>query len=88
MNAAQTRLDSSAHNIANVETKGFKRQEVNQVEQKDGGVAASVNTSSVEGAALETDMIAQLQAKNAFLANLAVFKTSNQMSGALLDQRA
>jgi flagellar hook protein FlgE len=88
MNAAQTRLDSSAHNIANVKTKGFKRQEVNQVEQKDGGVAASVNTSSVEGAALETDMIAQLQAKNAFLANLAVFKTSNQMSGALLDQRA
>ena len=30
---------------------------------------------------------AQLQAKNSFLANLAVFKTSNQMAGALLDQK-
>jgi hypothetical protein len=32
-------------------------------------------------------MVAQLQAKNAFLANLAVFKTSNAMAGALLDRQ-
>lgn len=88
MHAAQTRLDSSAHNIANTETTPFRRQEVVQTEQKDGGVSTSLSKSSMEGASLETDMVAQLQAKNAFLANLAVFKTSSQMTGALLDQKA
>nr|WP_295774589.1 flagellar basal body protein [Rhodoferax sp.] len=88
MNAAQTRLDSAAHNVANTETTPFRRQEVIQIEQKDGGVSTALGKSSVEGAALETDMVAQLQAKNTFLANLAVFKTSNQMAGALLDQKA
>jgi flagellar hook protein FlgE len=88
INAAQTRLDSSAHNVANTETTPFRRQEVIQTEQKDGGVSTSLGKSAVEGSALETDMVAQLQAKNAFLANLAVFKTSNQMAGALLDQKA
>ena len=88
MNAAQTRLDSAAHNIANTETTPFRRQEVVQAEQKDGGISTSLSKSAVEGSALETDMVAQLQAKNAFLANLAVFKTSNQMTGALLDQKA
>jgi len=87
MLAAQTRLDASAHNVANTETTRFRRQEVVQTEQKDGGVSASLRQSTNEGSALETDMVAQLQAKNAFLANLAVFKTSSQMTGALLDQK-
>ena len=88
MRAAQTQLDSAAHNVANVQTTPFRRQEVTQTEQKVGGVATSVGKSPDQGVALETDMVAQLQAKNAFLANLAVFKTSNQMAGALLDQKA
>ena len=88
MIAAQTRLDSSAHNVANLETTPFRRQEVNQAERKGGGVTAATGKSPHQGAALETDMVAQLQAKNAFLANLAVFKTSNQMVGALLDKTA
>ena len=88
MNAAQTRLDSAAHNVANTETKAFRRQEVIQTEQQEGGVSTALSKSTTEGAALETDMVAQLQAKNAFLVNLQVFKTSNQMAGALLDQKA
>jgi len=32
--------------------------------------------------------LTQLQAKHAFLANLAVFKTSDKMAGALLDNTA
>ena len=88
MIAAQTRLNTSAHNIANAETSPFRRQEVTQIEQQDGGVNAAVRQSTTQGSALETDMVAQLQAKNAFLANLAVFKTSSQMTGALLDQKA
>jgi hypothetical protein len=32
-------------------------------------------------------MVSQLQAKNAFLANLAVFRTHNKMMGTLLDKK-
>lgn len=88
MNAAQTHLNSSAHNIANLGTEGFRRQEVLQSEQTGGGVAASLTRAATEGPALEADVVEQLQAKNSFLANLAVFKTSNKMAGALLDKTA
>jgi flagellar basal body rod protein FlgC len=88
MNAAQTQLDSSAHNIANSSTPEFRRQQVVQTEQKDAGVSTSLTKAADAGHALESDLVAQLQAKNAFLANLAVFKTSNQMAGALLDKTA
>ena len=88
MNAAQTTLNSSAHNVANMNTSGFRRQEVVQSAQASGGVSTSLTTASAAGASLETDVVAQLQAKNSFLANLAVFKTSDKMAGALLDMKA
>lgn len=87
MNAAQTQLDAAAGNVANAQTPGYRRREVQQGPQADGGVSTQVVRSAQSGASLETDMVAQLQAKNAFLANLAVFKTSNAMAGALLDKR-
>jgi flagellar hook protein FlgE len=34
---------------------------------------------------MESDLVGLLQAKNGFLANLAVFRTSHQMMGSLLD---
>jgi hypothetical protein len=71
-----------------VSTPAFRRQEIIQTEQINGGVATAISHSANEGSALEIDMVAQLQAKNAFLANLAVFKASNQMAGALLDDKA
>lgn len=88
MNAAQVQLQSSAHNIANNSTEGFKRQEVNLQAQAGGGVTASVSKRAEAGSALEKYVINQLSAKNAFLANLAVFKRSNEMAGALLDTKA
>jgi flagellar hook-associated protein FlgK len=88
MNAAQVHLQSSAHNIANNSTEDFKRQEVDQQAQQGGGVTASVSKRANVGADLAKDMVEQLAAKNAFLANLAVFKRSNEMAGALLDTKA
>ena len=86
MNAAQTRLQASSHNIANLETSAFNRQEVAQNTRAGGGTYATVsNSTGGNGAALETDMVQQLQAKNSFLANLSVFKTSNAVLGTLLD---
>jgi flagellar basal body rod protein FlgG len=88
MNAAQTQLQASAHNVANLATSGFRRQEVVQTAQSGGGVSTQTVQAAVVGSSLETDVVAQLQAKNSFLANLAVFKTSNTLMGALLDQKA
>ncbi|MDD2882428.1 MAG: flagellar basal body protein [Rhodoferax sp.] len=88
MNAAQATLNSSAHNIANMNTAGFRRQEVFQTAQSEGGVSASLTAAAAPGPSLVTDVVAQLQAKNSFLANLAVFKTSDKMAGTLLDKSA
>lgn len=88
MQAAQASLNSSAHNVANLTTPNFRREEVALSAQVGGGVNVSHQQSRVQGASLEADVVAQLQAKNAFLANLAVFKSSNQMAGALLDKTA
>ena len=88
MNAAQTTLSSSAHNVANMNTSGFRRQEVVKSSQAGGGVSTSLTTVRTEGASLEADVVTQLQAKNAFLASLAVFKTSDKMAGALLNLKA
>ena len=88
MNAAQALLDASANNIANANTPGYRRQEVAQSAQAGGGVSTAFTKSNSQGATLETDVVSQLQAKNAFLANLAVFKTSDKLAGALLDHKA
>ena len=88
MQAAQTQLGAAANNVANADTPGYRRQTAKQTAQPGGGVTATVVAAQQPGASLEADVVAQLQAKNAFLANLAVFKTSNQMAGALLDKSA
>ena len=85
MNAAQAALGAASHNIANLGTAGFRREQVRQSAAADGGVTTSRMQSPQEGNALETDLVGQLAAKSHFLANLAVFKTNDRMMGALLD---
>lgn len=85
MSAAQLRLQTSAHNIANLGTDGFRRQQVQQASNPLGGVRASVAQAQRPGPSLEADVVAQLQARNDFLANLAVFRASDRMTGSLLD---
>ena len=85
MNAAQAGLRTSAHNIANLGTDGFRRQQVVAAEGVNGGVTTTVTRAEDPGASLETDMVGLLQSKNAFLANLSVFRTSDRMMGSLLD---
>lgn len=87
MRAAQTSLDTSAHNIANLGTEGFHRQQVVQQEAPGGGVNTQIKRAETAGESLEEDVVAQLQAKNAFLANLKVFKTASKMAGTLLDEK-
>lgn len=88
MQAAQTQMNVAAHNVANVNTEGFRRQQVLLTPQAQGGVTSTVANAEVPGSSLEADLVSQLQAKNAFLANLAVFKTQDNMAGTLLNERS
>ena len=88
MQAAQAAMNATAHNVANLQTPEFRRQEVLQTERPGGGVDAEIRRVDEEGAALEIDLVAQLQAKNAVLANLAVFRTADRLAGAVLDTYA
>ena len=85
MQAAQTTLDASAHNIANLGTSGFRREQVAQQSTATGGVETTVMPASVPGHAPETDLVALLQARSAFQLNLVVFKTDERMLGSLLN---
>jgi flagellar basal body rod protein FlgC len=85
MNAAQTVLSASAFNIAKLGADSFRRQQVEQTSVAPAGVSALLGRAAVPGDAMVTDLVDMLQAKNAFLANLAVFKTSAKLAGTLLD---
>jgi flagellar basal body rod protein FlgC len=84
MNAAQTSMSASAFNIANPGIDGSRREQVQQSTVSPAGITANVGHAVRTGDDSVTDMVGMLQAKNAFLANLAVFKTGAGMTGTLL----
>jgi flagellar hook-associated protein FlgK len=88
LQAAQEAARASAHNIANAETEDFRRVEVTQQAREGGGVDTHTRRAGTPGSALEQDVVDQLKARNAFLANLAVFRRADRMAGALFDLEA
>jgi flagellar hook protein FlgE len=88
MSAASAAMGVSAHNLANQSTGDFRRQQLSQSSVDHGGVAVKISAAAAPGHQLEHDVVAQLTAKHAFLANLAVFRTSDAMAGSLLNLRA
>lgn len=88
LQASQTQLAASAHNIANLNTPDFKRQTVQAVTVAPAGVKTTVATEREPGPALVRDVVDQMQATHSFAANLAVFQSQDKMMGALLNLRA
>lgn len=94
MRAAQARLDSSAHNVANVQTPGFRRQQVTQSEgAAGGGVDAQVQQAGQSGgpdgfADLAGDLVEQRMSLYSFAANLRTVQTQDELLGTLLDTKA
>jgi flagellar hook protein FlgE len=86
--AASTRLDVAAHNIANAQTPDFKRQVVHQASQETAGVVTTVGKSEEIGADLAADLVEQMSASYAYKANLRTIQTQDQMMGSLLDVKA
>ena len=83
--AAQTRLAASAHNVANLNTPGFRRDEVRAQADPNGGVRVSVQQAQRPGADLVRDVVEQKAAAYAFKANLQVLKTERTTTGSLFD---
>jgi len=84
--AALTNLGAAAHDIANLNTPNFRRQQVQQASEP---VAADVTTTPSRAAELgdatDTDVVGELPVKNSFLASLTVFREQDKMMGALLN---
>lgn len=85
LNAASLQLQSSAHNIANAQTPGFRRQLVQQSAEPSGGVRATVSQAAVPGEALAEDIVGQMVASVVYRANLQTLRTERDLTGTLLD---
>lgn len=93
MRAAQTRLDTTAHNVANAQTPSFKRQVVQQSAVPDaGGTQTQVLRENVEQTGdqgqLARDMVEQRGALHSYAANLKTIQIKDQILGSLLDTKA
>lgn len=89
LQAAQLRLSSSAHNVANLNTPGFTRQQVQQqAVPASGGVRAHTAQAPRAGVGLEAEAVEQMSATYAFKANALVLRVSDEVAGTLLDARS
>ena len=93
MRAAQTRLDTAAHNVANAQTPGFRRHRVEQTAvPQAGGVETQVLRENAAQAGdlahLAEDLVAQRMSLYSFAANLKTVQTEDRMLGSLIDRRA
>lgn len=88
LRVAQQRLDASAHNVANQQTPGFRRQQVQQQSLPDNGGVQAQTARAAPGMQLEQEAVEQISASYAYLANLQVLRTNDRMAGSLLDERA
>ena len=88
MNAASLSLNSAAHNIANLQTPGFRRQLTQQATLPEGGVSVTFDRAAQAGDALAEDIVGQMLAGYAFKANLLTLQTNDRMLGSLLDLKA
>lgn len=85
MSAAMGGMQVAAHNIANGSVDGFRRQRAEAMTGAGGGVELRLGQADEAGDALAADMVGLLQSKNAFLANLSVFKRADEAFGKLLE---
>lgn len=89
LRAATLRLDTSAHNVANAQTPGFRRHEVQATARAaSGGVDAHVERSAQQGVSLEQEAVDQMAAVLSFKANAKVIETMDHTLGRWLDERA
>ncbi|MBR7777426.1 flagellar basal body protein [Undibacterium rugosum] len=101
MRAAQTALDVSSHNIANMNTQGFKPQQIIQSENGTGGVSTAIRASATEsaetantseiaasGTDAATEVVNSLRFRATFDLNAKMVKTADELLGTLVNTKA
>jgi flagellar hook protein FlgE len=99
MKSYQTALDTSAHNVANASTNGFKPQTVQFQEQVNGGVQTNISQAGAQAAAnaqgdassetdLTSEIVNQIQYQAGFNFSAKMVKTADQMLGTLINLKA
>jgi flagellar hook protein FlgE len=91
---SQTRMDVTAHNVANVNTPGFAQSTVEQAEVRPEGVriASITKTPNSNPALSNTDLAEaakeEIVNKDTLAADVNVIKAKDRMLGTLLDMVA
>lgn len=88
LQAAQARLGSAAHNVANTQTEGFQRYNTTTQAVPSGGVQAQTGRMPQPGADWAQDTVERISATYSFQANLKTLQTADSMLGVFLDTRA
>ena len=86
MLASQTAATTTANNIANVSTPGYKRQVTSMTAQETGGVSAKVSMSASDGdnnVDLATEAVNMKEAEISYKANASVWEAGADMWDAL-----
>lgn len=93
-------ISVSAHNTANINTDGFKKQRTSLSESNTGGITlkreestepgplyrhADGNMVEASNVDLSEEIIRQISAKHLFSANIVVFKTADKMEKGIID---
>ena len=91
----QTKTDVIAHNVANINTEGFKPKTVHLKEnnysniddktQVGSGVSVDAITENQGTANLATEFTELIKSQRSFEANVKTIKTADEMLGTLLD---
>ncbi len=100
INAALKKRAASSHNIANVNTDGFKSVVASLQENRNGGVSVKISKNPQPGAVydkgngeetessnvdLAVESVQQIIARNMFAANIAALKTYQEMEESVID---
>jgi len=86
MTAMSNWMNNSAHNVANISTKGYNAIETTISDQANSVVAQSSTTQNETD--LATEMTDQMVLGAGFEANADAIKTQDEMLGSLLDMKA
>ncbi len=88
LQAAQSRLQVAAHDIASTATQDPQVQAAAAfTAPTSGATRPEVILAVAPGTSIESSLVGLLQAKQSFMANLSVFGVGDSMLGSLLDAK-
>ena len=86
LESSTTRQAVSAHNVANLNSDGFRPLRAEQSERRGGGSQAMVSQADdPEPVELSREIVEQIRARVQFEASLGVLRTSSELTGQLVD---